>query len=182
MLTETDFAAALQQVETIVRAMGVSIEYTHSLDRFFKGDLDGKNIFISDSLPAEEKLFNLLHLAGHTIEWNVSERSRTIGSTLYTNPDDALLKELQAYEWEANCYAQGLLHKAGVDTLDKWLYDKYVLDMFYLTNYYQTGEKQKIITPLARAHEFSRELLSKQAPVFTPRASERTRKGIVIDF
>jgi len=41
-----------------------------NLPAFFKGDLDGKTIYISKRLSKEEKLFNILHLTGHTIQWN----------------------------------------------------------------------------------------------------------------
>src|ERR1700712_5560931 len=112
------FSETLQKCEDIVREMGLVIHYTHNLDPFFKGDLDGKRIFIGDHLPAEEKLFNLVHLAGHSVQWNIDELLRNLGSELYLNPDDKLLKKLQTYEWQANCYGLSILHKAGITDLD----------------------------------------------------------------
>jgi hypothetical protein len=172
----------LQKCEAVVKDLGLVINYTQNFDPFFKGDLDGKTIIIGSHLSPEEKVFNLLHLAGHSIQWNISELLRTLGSELYKNPDDELLKKLQTYEWQANCYALSILHKAGVRSLDKWLSRKYIIDMLYLTHFYKTGEKLKAITQAAKAYPFNRELESKEIPAFTPVAGPRTRNGIVIAF
>ena len=177
-----DFAGALQKCEAKVREMGLVITYTHNLDPFFKGDLDGKTIFIGDHLKADEKLFNLLHLSGHSIQWNINRLLRELGSELYKNPDDALLRKLQEYEWQANCYALSILHSVRINNLDKWLTRKYIIDMLYLTHFYKTGEKLKQITKAAKAYPFTRELEDKVIPPFTPIASERTRNGLVVAF
>jgi hypothetical protein len=176
------FTKALHKIEEIVKEMGFYIIYTHNLDPFFKGDLDGKHIFIGSHLPTEEKLFNLLHLAGHSIQWNTNELLRTLGSHLYANPDNKLLKKLQTYEWQANCYALGILHKAGVATLDKWLAKKYILDMLHLTHFYKTGKKLKRITAIAKAYRFKKELKETPAPSFKPVSQIRTRNGLVVSF
>ncbi len=165
-----------------MRAIGLEITYTHNLDAFFKGDLDGKRIFIGDHLNNEEKLFNLIHLAGHSIQWNIDELLRNLGSELYKNPDDELLKKLQTYEWQANCFGLSILHKAGIHYLDKWLTDKYLVDMIYLTHFYKTGKKLKRITPTAKSYPFNRELIEIPIPRFKPTVSNRTRNGIVIAF
>jgi hypothetical protein len=179
---KTDFAEVLQKCETVVQDMGLVIQYTRNLDPFFKGDLDGKTIYIGNHLSPEEKVFNLLHLAGHSVQWNIDPLLRDLGAELYRNPDDALLARLQEYEWQANCYALSVLHKAGVFTLDKWLSRKYIIDMLYLTHFYKTGEKLKKITTVARAYPFKRELESKALPSFTPAAGTHTRNGLVISF
>src|SRR6478736_1083334 len=83
----------LQKCESIVKDMGLNIVYTHNLDPFFKGDLDGKSIFIGYHLSPSEKLFNLVHLAGHSIQWNTDDLLRTMGSELYINPSDELLRK-----------------------------------------------------------------------------------------
>jgi hypothetical protein len=64
---KTDFTGVLQKCEAVVQAMGLVIQYTRNLDPFFKGDLDGKTIYIGFHLSVEEKVFNLLHLAGHWV-------------------------------------------------------------------------------------------------------------------
>lgn len=179
---KVDFEKVLHSCEHIIRELGLVIHYTHNLDSFFKGDLDGKRIFIGDNLAAEEKLFNLLHLAGHSVQWNVDDLLRNLGSELYQHPDDKLLKKLQTYEWQANCYALAILHKAETSTLDGWLTKKYIMDMLYLTYFYKTGKKLKRITKTAKAYPFKRKLKSKPIPEFIPEACKRTRNGLVIAF
>lgn len=177
-----DFAGFLIRCEDVVRNMGIVISYTHNLDAFFKGDLDGRNIYIGNNLGPEEKLFNLLHLAGHTVQWNIDELLRSLGSELYRNPSDQLLQKLQTYEWDANCYALGILHEAGITTMDGWLHQKYLIDMFYLTHFYKTGKKLKRITEVAKKYQFNRDLVPKVPPPFTPKAASKSRNGIVINF
>ncbi|HTE29990.1 MAG TPA: hypothetical protein VK666_06435 [Chryseolinea sp.] len=179
---KVDFAEVLQKCEAVVEEMGLAIHYTQNFDPFFKGDLDGKTIFIGTHLSPEEKVFNLLHLAGHSIQWNIDELLRNLGSELYKNPDDELLKKLQTYEWQANCYALSVLHKAKIFNLDKWLTRKYIIDMLYLTHFYKTGEKLKQITQVAKAYPFKRELEIRDIPAFTPTPRERTRNGLVVAF
>jgi hypothetical protein len=177
-----NFAKLLHKCETIISGMGLVIKYTQNLDPFFKGDLDGKTIFIGTHLSGEEKLFNLLHLSGHSIQWNIDKLLRDLGSELYKNPDDKLLKKLQTYEWQANCYALSILHQAEIFNLDKWLTKKYITDMMYLTHFYKTGKKLKRITKIAKAYPFNRKLEVRKIPAFTATASERTRNGLVISF
>lgn len=179
---DTDFADALHKSEIVVRSLGLVIHYTHNLDPFFKGDLDGKRIFIGSHLDKEDKLFNLLHLAGHCIQWNLDKLLRDLGSELYLNPDDELLKKLQTYEWQANCYGIAILHKAGVFNLDKWLSKEYLRDMIYLTYFYKTGKKLRSFTKVAKDFPFKRALEDMPLPAFTATAGSRTRNGIVISF
>ena len=182
MKKQENFAEALAKCEKVVKEMGLIVEYTHNLDPFYKGDLDGQKIFIGIHLHDEEKLFNLVHLAGHSIQWNLDEYLRTLGSELYRNPDDEMLKKLQTYEWQANCYGLSILHLAGVSTLDDWLSKKYITDMLYLTHFYKTGQKLKSITKTALAYPFNRKLENIAIPAFTPKANSRTRNGLVISF
>jgi hypothetical protein len=177
-----DFVKCLKKCEKVVTKMGLTIIYTHNLDHFFKGDLDGKRIYIGDHLGGDEKLFNLIHLAGHSIQWNIDPLLRSLGSELYRNPGNKLLKKLQNYEWQANCYGLAVLHKAKVSDLDKWLTKKYVLDMLYLTHFYKTGKKLKRITKVAKAYPFKKELAVIKIPKFIPVSAERTRNGLVISF
>jgi hypothetical protein len=162
--------------------MHIDIIDTSDLDPYFKGDLDGARIWIASALDDDEELFNVVHLLGHSVQWNVSNELRELGSVLHERPDDQLLFQLQRYEWEANCYGLCILHALGVTDLDEWLAEKYRMDMFYLTHYYKTGEKLKEITDISLAYRFTWPLLEKKVPAFIPRPNPETRRGIVIDF
>lgn len=110
----------------------------------FTGDLDGEKIELDYDLPIGEAVFILLHLFGHTVQWNVSERMREVGLAPVTNASDALLAEIEEYEREAGRYSAQLLHELGVTELDQWLADFTSADIAYLLHFYRTGEKLDI--------------------------------------
>ena len=63
----------------------------------FTGDLDGAEIRIDFDLDTEDALFILVHLFGHTVQWNVSAEARAIA--LHRGPWDATaLAALRAWE------------------------------------------------------------------------------------
>lgn len=181
-IPKSRFSEVLNSVRSYARSVGLSIVDTSDLDPYFKGDLDGVSIWIASALDDEEELFNVIHLIGHTVQWNVCKNLRALGSILHTNPDDKTLRQLQEYEWESNCYGLWILHRKGIFDLDQWLFEKYREDMYYLTNYYKTGEKLREITDFAKANEFAWPLVPKPIPKFFPYANKETRKGIVIEF
>lgn len=110
----------------------------------FLGDLDGAQIDIDDDTEPAERLFLILHLFGHTVQWDTSARAREIGRPLPVPVSDALLPELLDYEREAAGYAVALLHELGVTDLDQWFSDIAEADLAYLTHYYKTGEKRPV--------------------------------------
>ena len=110
----------------------------------FTGDLDGREIKVEYDLDIEDAVFILIHLFGHTVQWNVSERAREIGfakpgTVVWT--EDAL-REVADYEREACRYSLQLLHDAGVRDLDQWVSDFAACDTAYLMHFYRTGEKR----------------------------------------
>lgn len=171
---------ALRRVTVKAIEMGFNVFHSDSLDPYFKGDLNGRDIVLSFGLSKKERLFCLLHLIGHNIQWNVDENLRELGNKLYTNPDDDKLRQLQEYEWEANCYALQLLHDVGITYLDNWLQYMYQKDMYYLTNFYKTGRKSKKVTEIAIQYSFIKPLIPIQIPFFTVKAFEHSRAGIVV--
>lgn len=127
----------------------------------FTGDLDGEVILVDHDLDIEDAVFILIHLFGHTVQWNVSEHARRIG---LAKPGDVVwtedaLREVAAYEAEACRYSLQLLHDAGVRDLDQWVSDFAACDAAYLMHFYRTGEKRPfrsfwkadapLLTPLA---------------------------------
>lgn len=109
----------------------------------FTGDLDGEQILVDHDLDVEDALFIVIHLFGHTVQWNVSARAREIG---FAKPDatwtEATLAEIAAYEREACRYSLQLLHEAGVHDLDQWVSEFAACDTAYLLHFYRTGEKR----------------------------------------
>jgi len=108
----------------------------------FTGDLDGSSILVDFDLDAEEALFILVHLFGHTVQWNVSPRDRELGLLEVRDPSDELLASLALYEVNAARYSLQLFHEAGVRDLDQWLANFAACDIAYLLHFYRTGEKR----------------------------------------
>jgi hypothetical protein len=108
----------------------------------FTGDLDGGEIHVDYSNDMENAVFIIAHLFGHTVQWNLSEYARRIGTEAQQNPSVEKLAELEAYEREACRYSLQLFHDAGVHDLDQWISDFAACDFAYLSYFYKTGEKR----------------------------------------
>ncbi|MGK2858461.1 MAG: hypothetical protein ACSLFQ_14775, partial [Thermoanaerobaculia bacterium] len=122
-LTHDFFFDAFNRIERHVEARyGIPVVLT-DVPSPFTGDLDGEEIRVDFENEPEDALFILVHLFGHTVQWNVSERSREIGRLAISNPSEELLAELAGYERDAARYSMALLRDAGVQGLDQWLSD-----------------------------------------------------------
>ncbi|HEX4998674.1 MAG TPA: hypothetical protein VFY29_10625 [Terriglobia bacterium] len=108
----------------------------------FTGDLDGSEIHVDYANDIENAVFIIAHLFGHTVQWNLSEYARRIGSEAQQNPSDERLQALEAYEREACRYSLQLFHDAGIFDLDQWVSDFAVCDFAYLRHFYKTGAKR----------------------------------------
>lgn len=143
----------------------------------FTGDLDGSEIHVDYALDVAEAVFIIAHLFGHTVQWNVSEDARKVGTTFYQNATDEELAMVHAYESEACRYSLQLFHDAGVHDCDAWLSDFAACDFAYLSHFYRTGEKQDffgfwkddtaLMAPLA-------------IPDFTPTVWRSRWQGVVV--
>ena len=108
----------------------------------FTGDLDGEQIMVDYDLDIEDAVFILIHLFGHTVQWNVSAESRRVALLKPTTWTDDQLQEAMDYEREAARYSLQLVHEAGFDDLDQWISDFAACDAAYLLHFYRTGEKR----------------------------------------
>jgi len=107
----------------------------------FTGDLDGAEIHVDYDEEIESAVFIVAHLFGHTVQWNVCEKSRDIGSVIHENPSDETIAQLHEYETEACGYSMQLFHELGILDFDQWLSDFSACDLAYLTHFYKTGNK-----------------------------------------
>jgi hypothetical protein len=108
----------------------------------FTGDLDGAEIHIDHDLTAEDALFILIHLFGHTVQWNRSPELRELGAVRGPGLSDETMAALTDYERQACRYSLQLLHEAGVRDLDQWVADFSACDLAYLVDFYTHGEKR----------------------------------------
>jgi len=136
------FREVFNQLErVIVERYGLPVVITDVTDPF-TGDLDGAQILVDYALEPEEALFILVHLFGHTVQWNVSPKDRELGLLEVKNPTDELLSQLARYEQDAARYSLQLFHESGVRDLDQWLANFAACDVAYLMHFYRTGEKR----------------------------------------
>lgn len=144
----------------------------------FTGDLDGAEIQVDWENDPEEALFILVHLFGHTVQWNVSPAARELGSEVERSPSREKIDALEIYEEEACRYSLQLLHEAGVYDLDGWLADFSRCDFAYLRHFYETGGNK------SNFRSFWREGTDRLEPLAIPRFEPTRWKtrwdGIVI--
>jgi hypothetical protein len=134
--------AVFDRVEPLIeKRWGIPVRIT-DVPNPFTGDLDGEAILVDHDLDIEDAVFILIHLFGHTVQWNVSERAREIGFARRDTWTEEQLREVADYEHQACCYSLQLLHEAGVRDLDQWVSDFAACDTAYLMHFYKTGEKR----------------------------------------
>ena len=140
-IPEDRFKEAYDAVERLIEARwGIPVIISDVLDPN-TGDFDGSRIHLDHDQDLGQALFVLVHLFGHTVQWNVSAEFRALGqkpAALVTEHDMAAIAE---YERDATRYSLALLHEAGVTDLDQWVSDAWAADWRYLQNFYRTGEQ-----------------------------------------
>lgn len=131
------YTTAAAQIE---QRYGVRVKVCDVLDPN-TGDFDGEHIYVDFALDAENELFVLIHLFGHTVQWNTSERLRQIGLDTNSGKTETELEPIYEYECNATRYGLTLLHDAGITDLDRWASDWFYADWRFLRKFYLTGEK-----------------------------------------
>ena len=130
------------------------------------GDFDGLRIQLDYDQDCESALFVLVHLFGHTVQWNTSAEFRELGMDTSPGKSEAVLERIYEYEKGATRYSLQLMHEAGVRHLDRWVSDWWHADWEFLSHFYRTGEKLDVRTLMKPGRG---ELLTPTAiPSFTP--------------
>lgn len=147
----------------------------------FTGDLDGAEIHVDYAEDVESALFILVHLFGHTIQWNLSARARELSKLFFSEGKPAVtpevFAELEAFEREACEYSLQLLHDAGVHDMDQWVSDYWACDFAYLLHFYRTGEKRPF---KSFWKDGSPRIGPKPIPAFVPRRWVSRADGVVV--
>ena len=141
------------------------------------GDLDGAEIHVDYAINAEQRLFLLAHLFGHTVQWNTNPEAFEIGRQYKPPVDESLIPAVISYEGEAASYGLAMLQEIGIASIDGWFSDYTACDQAYLLHYYRTGEKRDF-------REFWRDgapqILPKPIPPFVPARRTFRMDGVVI--
>jgi hypothetical protein len=176
-MASVPFAQYCARTEQLLRnRYGIAV-ITRDIPDPLTGDLDGLEIHIDYSVTAEQRLFLLAHLFGHTVQWNVDPDTFELGQQYKPPVAEALFPTILAYEHEAARYGLSLLHEADVTSLDDWFSQYSYADQAYLLDFYRTGEKHEFQT-------FWREtvarMVPKPVPAFTPKRRRFRMDGVVI--
>jgi len=169
-----DYCASVE--ERLVQHYGIRV-ITREISAPLIGDLDGAEIQIDPAVAPRRGCSLLVHLFGHTVQWNVDPRAFEIGQPLPPPVPADRLPELAEYEREAAGYGLSLLHEAGIKSIDQWFCDYSASDEAYLMHYYRTGERKEF----AAFWRSGSMLFPPQAiPAFTPVKRSFRRDGVVI--
>jgi len=135
------FQEAFNRVELEIETRyGIGVSISDVLDPN-TGDFDGVSIKIDYDQDLEMALFVVIHLFGHTVQWNISEEYRRLGTDLSIGKGEEELARIYEYERDATRYSLRLLHDVGLRDLDRWVTDLFYADWKFLAHYYRTGEK-----------------------------------------
>ncbi len=108
------------------------------------GDLNGFELVIDTDLTPDVALYVLLHIFGHTVQWNGSRELHDLGHERPRNADAAKLAEIHEYEKNASRLGVALLQQIGHPELEDWISRFFWADWAFLSHLYATGEKLPI--------------------------------------
>jgi hypothetical protein len=154
------FRRARAQIETY----GVRV-YIGDVKDPNTGIFDGTEIGVDYANDLEMSLFVLVHLFGHTVQWNTVPAYRTIDTRVKPGAPPEVIDEARAYEHNASRYGLSLLHAAGVADRDQWISDWWASDWKYLSTYYATGKLPEWKSCRSTGHALLEPL---PIPPFTP--------------
>jgi hypothetical protein len=163
-ITKVDFRAVFHAlVEQIEQAYGLKVNIG-PVTGSYTGQFDGKEIWVDLEKDPEEAVFILVHLFGHTVQWNLDEQLRILGLA-NSGATEADIPRIYQYERQASQLGLGLLERTGEFRLARWLTDCFGADWKFLAHFYRTGEKVRFEIETGRDEPL---LTSIPIPRFTP--------------
>jgi len=160
-MNESFFTTVFDQVRRRVEAYGIRVSFD-ILPWPDNAQFNGADIILDDRLAPDVRLYTLLHLFGHNVQWSTSEEMRRVGTSLKfgeLNPDAE--QALRGYERQATEMALWLLHEIGVTQLDQWLTDIWHWDFGYIAGVFASG----VYEP---QHTFDYVKIPTDQPLLTP--------------
>ena len=156
---------AFRRARARVESYGVRVYVGDVLDPN-TGTFDGSEIGIDYANDLEMSLFVLVHLFGHTVQWNTVPAYRTIDTRVRPGAAPELVDEARTYERNASRYGLKVLHEANIHDRDQWISDCWGSDWKYLSHFYATGKLLDWRSCRSTGHERLEPL---PIPGFTPR-------------
>ena len=131
-------------VEQIERAYSLKVNIG-PVTGSYTGQFDGQQIWVDLDKDPEEAVFILVHLFGHTIQWNLDEKLRLLGLA-NSGVTEADLPRIYEYERQASQLGLALLEQTGEFRLARWLTNRFGADWKFLDHFYHTKEKVRFET------------------------------------
>ena len=156
---------AFRRARAQVESYGVRV-YIGDVQDPNTGIFDGAEIGIDYANDLEMSLFVLVHLFGHTVQWNTVSAYRTIDQRVKPGAPPPVIDEARVYEQNASRYGLQLLVEAGLADRDQWISDWWASDWTYLSTYYATGKLPPWSSCRSTGHA---RLDPLPIPAFTPR-------------
>ena len=125
---------AFRAVRTKVEVYGVRV-YIGDVADPNTGTFNGSEIGIDYANELEMSLFVLVHLFGHTVQWNVVPAYRTIDERVKPFAASEIIEEARIYEDNASRDGLTLLHEAGMHDRDRWRSDWGGSEWRYVSTY-----------------------------------------------
>ena len=133
------------------------------------GDFDGVTIKIDYDQELDLAFYILLHLFGHSVQWNLSKRYRDLGQDQSIPKPPEVMEEIYHYERDATRFALALCRDAQLQPIAEiaqWVSDWFAADYAFLERFYTTGER---LDPQELFQAGAGELLTPlEIPAFTP--------------
>jgi len=156
---------------------GFEVKYSDKLPISAAAEFDGLAFVLQQNMSPDSRLFNLLHIFGHSIQWATSPETFVLARKQIVpgNPlPDSELQAIKNYEQQASEYGIQLLHEIDVYNLDQWVSDIWRWDWDYLQSVYiRNAPAHPALHYDYKEIPYGRECLSaRPIPVFTPRHYE----------
>lgn len=164
-----DFSLIYKQAVSAIEKYGFVVHSRCEIKDSNTGEFDGVNIWVKDEQSDEQALYVLLHLFGHSVQWNVDEELMKIGiDTTLSRTEEELLK-VYDYERQASEMTIKLLESIGITYLNQWISNWFHADWMWLKHLYSTGERVGYLTYWIDDAEL---LTPCDIPEFTPQLFE----------
>jgi hypothetical protein len=165
-MSKTDLVlkSAFRSARDRVESYGVRV-YIGDVRDPNTGTFDGAEIGIDWANDAETSLFVLVHLFGHTVQWNTVPAYRTIDARAKPGAPAEVIEEARVYEQNASRLGLSLLHGAQIHDRDQWISDWWASDWRYLSSFYETGKLPEWQSCRSNGHPL---LTPMEIPPFSP--------------
>lgn len=145
MDSHTDFEALYVKAEKAITKYGFVVHPKTDIKNLNTGEFDGLNIWVSKNQSAEQALYVLLHLFGHSVQWNVDSELRQLGLDVSPGKTSEEMERIYHYELQASKMGFYLLDCIGC-SMQQWISNWFYADWMWLKHFYQTGEKVGYLT------------------------------------